>query len=67
MDAFEKYANGRLKPRCMNCEKKKKKYAKGMRVCVECGATLPDKAFLKYDDGHYHKKCKQCEKKKKKR
>ena len=64
MDAFETYGNGSLKPKCMNCEKKKR-VAKGMRVCVDCEATLPQKAFLKYHDGHYHKKCKQCEKPKK--
>ena len=63
MDAFEKYGNGVPEPKCMNCEKKKKKLPKGMRVCVDCEATLPQKAFLKYENG-YRKKCKRCETKK---
>ena len=48
----------------MNCEKKKK-LPKGMRVCVDCEATLPQKAFLKYEYANgskYHSKCKKSEK-----
>ena len=57
---FEQRSRGRYRAQCKICEKVKKKLPKGMRVCVDCEATLPQKAFLKYENG-YHKKCKRCE------